>query len=253
MSRRRKNNNRNIDDILHDWKYDPQELNVRLARGSDGRELLQMRIDMGLLQLETAGRPDGMRPEGSETYLDHLISLTFHEGNEFVMDEDQCYEVDREFVQFYHRRICWLQLNNFDRAIRDADHTLGLMDFCQKHSPDEQWTLSHEQYRPFVMFHRTQAAALGKLEADGGAEAAIEEINRGLEKMEELFEEIGAEDHFDDDELVLRLIELRDELREKFDIGETLSEQLTKAIEQEQYELAARLRDEIAMRQASGN
>ena len=32
-------------------------------------------------------------------------------------------------------------------CIKDADHTLALMDFVKAHLSDE-WTLSHEQYRP---------------------------------------------------------------------------------------------------------
>jgi hypothetical protein len=241
-------NSKNIDDLLQSWNYDPDRLNVRICKGNDGREILLMRIDMGVLQLETNGRPDGSMPGGSETYLDHLVGLSFHEGGNLVLDEEQCYEVDREFVQFYHRRICWLQLNRFDRAVRDADHTLNLMDFCRSHSPDDQWTMSHEQYRPFVTFHRIQAAALAKLEENGGPEVAIEEINRGLEKMQTLFEELGIVEHFDDDELVKRLIELREDLRDKFEVGRTLQEQLDAAVASEQYELAARLRDELARR-----
>ncbi len=240
---------KNIDDILQSWNYDPQRLNVRLGEGFDGRDVLQMRVDLGLLQLETTGRPDGTRPEGADTYFDHLVGLTFREGEEFMMDPDQCHEVDREFVQFYHRRMCWLQLNKFDHAVRDADHTLGLMDFCRDHSEDEQWILSHEQYRPFVLFHRVQAAALAKLETDAGAEAAIEEVNQGLETMREMFEELGAEEHFDEDELVARLNELREELREKFEVGKTLRERLDDAVANEKYELAAQLRDEISKRQ----
>src|SRR5262249_41241489 len=131
----------------------------------------------------------------------------------------------------------------------DADHTLAFMDLCKAHSPDEQWTLSHEQYRPFVLFHRTQAAALSQLdENQGGPESAIQEINAGLDRMKKLFEEYEAEEEFEDDELVARLIELRESLREQFSIGRTLSEQLADAIKTEQYELAARLRDEIANR-----
>ena len=168
----------NIDRILRDWPYDPQGISVRKKKGDDGREVLQMRLDLGMLQLETTGRPDGQRPQGAESYYDYLIGRTLTDGDEYVMTEDECEEADREFVQYYHRRICWLALREFPQAVADADHTLGMMDFCRDHSPDEQWTLSHEQYRPFVLFHRTQAAALAAL-GDKGAEAAVEEINQG--------------------------------------------------------------------------
>ena len=109
-------------------------------------------------------------------------------------------------MQFYQRRICWLALREFRRAIRDADHSLGFMDFVRDHSPDEQWTLSHEQYRPFVMFHRVQAAALAELE-DNGPEAAIEEINVGLAAFRKLFAQYDASEQVPDstDELVSKL------------------------------------------------
>ncbi len=54
---------------------------------------------------------------------------------------------------------------------------------------------------------------------------------------------------FEDDELVQRLVELRDTLREQYDLKPSLNEQLAKAVETEQYELAARLRDEITRRE----
>ena len=134
--------------------------------------------------------------------------------------------------------------------MRDADHTLGLMDFCKSHSPDEQWTISHEQYRPFVLYHRTKAAALNCMEDDDGAESAIEKINGGLEQMRQLFNEYDADEQFDEDELVQRLTEFRETLREKYSVGRTLREKLDDAIASEQYELAAELRDLLARRQS---
>ena len=242
MSRRE-----HIDDLLRAWPYEPQTLGVRIIQGVDGRELLQMRIDMGLLQLELQGRPDGTRPEGFDTFHDFLISEAIRFGDEFVMDDDQCTEVDREFVQYYHRRICWLRLQDYERAIEDADHTLALMNFCKQHASDEQWVLSHEQYRPFVLFHRTQAAALASLD-EGGPEEAIESISQGLDGLRDVFEEYEAEEHFEDDELVARLLDLRETLRKEYEVGKTLPERLAEAVNAEQYELAARLRDELAKR-----
>ncbi|HEX5442946.1 MAG TPA: DNA helicase UvrBC, partial [Pirellulales bacterium] len=142
-----------IDRILQDWPYEPGEISARLVRAADGREVLQMRVEMGLLQMETSGRPDGTEPEGAETYFDHLTALAAQEGDGFVLSTEQCSEADREFMQFYHRRICWLALREFRRAANDADHTLAFMDFVREHSPAEEWMLSHDQYRPFVLFH----------------------------------------------------------------------------------------------------
>lgn len=245
MPRRRA---QHIDHILRDWPYDPETVSVRIVTGADQRDVIQMRVDMGVLQLETTGRPDGARPHGNDTYFDYLLGESFRLGKNFAMDEEQCAEADREFVQFYHRRICWLALRRFSEAVRDADHTLAFMDFCRKHSPDEQWTLSHEQYRPFVLFHRTQAAALAELDDGQGPELAVQAINEGLERIRKVFEEFEAEEHFEDDDLVERLVDLRESLRDHYNVGRTLQERLAEAIEQEQYELAAALRDELAQR-----
>jgi hypothetical protein len=236
-----------IDDILEDWRYEPGEVLARIVEAADGREVLQMRVDMGVLQLETTGRPDGAKPRGAETYFDYLLSLVIHEGDNFELTAEQCSEADREFVQFYHRRICWLSLRRFREAAKDADHTLAFMDFVKRHSPDEEWTVSHEQYRPFVMFHRVQAAALAELE-ENSAEEAIGEINRGLDQFRAVFEEYDAGDKFEDDELVRRLRELQESLREHYKVGRTLDERLSDAVANEHFELAAQLRDEIARR-----
>ena len=238
----------NIDHIFRDWPYDPNGVSVRRQKGKDGREVLQMRLDMGLLQLETEGRPDGTKPFGSPTVCEFLTGKIAEGGEEYVLTEDECGEADREFVQFYHRRVCWLALRDFAKAVLDADHTLKLMDICRDHSPDREWMLTHEQYRPFVLSHRAQASALAALE-DRGPEEAIEELNPGLDRIKEVYTQFEAEEEFDEDELVTRLTELRESLRQHFQVGRTLEEQLTEAIATEKYELAAQIRDELAKRQ----
>ena len=239
--------NMHLDDLLSKWDFDPHALNVRMVKGKDGRDVIQMRVDMGVLQMEASGRPDGELIDECPTYLDHLKELALS-NPDLELDEDQCMEIDREFMQFYHRRICWLRLQYYHRAVIDADHTLRLMDMCEKHSNDEEWNRTHEQYRPFVLFHRTQAAALGALE-DSGAEESIQAISDGLETIRTFFVKHEAEEYFDEDELVVRLVELRESLRSEYEVGQTLHEKLSEAVEQEQYELAARLRDELSKRE----
>jgi hypothetical protein len=118
------------------------------------------------------------------------------------------------------------------------------MDFVHRHSPDDEWTLSHEQYRPFVLFHRVQAGALAALE-EGGPETAISEINTGLARFRDLFARYDAAEQYADDELVRRLEEMRESVRQRYDVGRTLEEQLAEAVQVENYELAARIRDRI--------
>ena len=243
-----------IDRVLRDWPFEPGVISARIVPAAHGRQVLQMRIELGVLQMETALRPDGERPGGEDTYLDYLLREAVHQGESFQLSEEQVLEVDREFLQYYHRRICWLALREFDRAIADADHSLELMDFVAAHAADPDWAGSHEQYRAFVLFHRTQAAALAQLEKSS-PDAAIEEIAQGVKRIHEVLKrdreqrEQEAEGSYNE-ELVDQLMQLQEWLREHYQVGRTLTEQLSDAVAAEQYELAARLRDEIARRQS---
>ena len=76
----------------------------------------------------------------------------------------------------------------------------------------------------------------------------MEAINQGLDQLRDLFNEFEVDGEFEENELVVRLIELRESLREKFEVGKTLQEQLSDAIAHEEYEEAARIRDQIALR-----
>lgn len=235
---------RDINSLLKSWEFRPGEVTARLIKARSGRELLQMRIDMGIVQMETDLRPDGQRPGGAETYYDYLVGEAIRTGDSFRLNQEQCAESDREFVQYYQRRLCWLALREYRRAAQDADHSLAFMDFVHRHSPDEEWTLSHEQYRPFVLFHRVQASALAALE-ETGPEMAISEINSGLARFRDLFARYDAADQYAEDELVRRLEQMRESVRDRYEVGRTLDEQLAEAVRAEDYELAARIRDQI--------
>jgi hypothetical protein len=240
-----------IDAAMRGWEYKPGVVQARLAKAADGRQLIQMRVDLGLLQIETTGRPDGTRPHGFANYFEYLrreARVAARAGGTFTLNEDQCQEADREFVQFYHRRICWLALRQYDRAMADADHTLAFMDFVREHSPGEEYTQAHEQYRGFVVFQRTQAAAAFKLE-HANPEDAIDEIRSGLEKLRAFFASFDADEQMDEDGMVRHLRKIESSLRETHGIEATLQEQLDQAIADEEYERAAKLRDAIRRRE----
>ncbi len=237
----------NIDHILKQWPFDPSTINVRKL-WIDERQVIQLRLDMGVLQMEVVHRPDGKRPHGAKTYFEYVSRLAAKAPDQFHLLPEHCAEIDREFAQYYHRRICWLQLQEFEPAVRDAEHTLQLMDFCKRYSHDRDWSVAHEQYRPFVLYQRTQAAALAVLEheRDAGAATALRIVDDGLEEIRQLFIDYSAEDQYDSDELVIQLREFRSQLQKRFEPVQTLVDQLEAAIAAEDYELAAQLRDRIS-------
>ena len=242
--------NQDIDFVLRDWEYKAGVVQARLVDAAGGRQVIQMRVDLGVLQLETDGRPDGARPHGHDTYYDYLHERSRQAqrtGRSFVLSEEESQEADREFLQFYHRRVCWLALREYPRAIRDADHTLTFMDLVKRHSPGEEYTQAHEQYRGFVIFHRTQAASALQVEKNN-PEQAVDEVRSGLERLKAFFTEFGIEEQMEEDPMVQHLRKIESTLREQYHIGATLHEQLEQAIADEDYERAAQLRDALNRR-----
>jgi hypothetical protein len=243
--------NVDIDAALQGWDFRPGHVQARLVQARDERQVIQMRLDLGILQIETTDRPDGSRPHGCPTYFDYLkqqAAVADSAGQPFLLSEEQTEEADREFIQFYHRRICWLALRNYQRAMADADHTLAFMDFVREHSPSDEYTQAHEQYRGYVIFHRTQAAAGLAVEKDN-PEAAIDSLREGLKQLRAFCATYDAEEQMEEDAMVQQLRKMERSLRQLHHIEATLQERLEEAVASEQYETAARLRDELRRRQ----
>ena len=250
---------RDVDDAIQGWPYDPEpgEVSAREVKARDGRTVIQVRIELGILQMEVGGRPDGARPNGFATYLDYLRYRAAGRGQEagvkaptWAMSGEHRMAADREFVQFYHRRIAWLALQRYDRALLDADHTLAMMDYVLRHGDDEDYVASHERFRGLVMFHRTQAAAALALERRK-PEEAIDVVRDGARKLAAHHEKWSAEHDASETpnpSLVEQLGLLEDEIRKNFAVAKTLREQLDEAVALEDYERAARLRDQIRAR-----
>ena len=126
-----------ISRILKDWDYDPDEISARIVRGDDGREKIQLRVELGILQMEIDGRPDGARPENSESWLDHarkrqrLHDVSHPDGPPFRLNETQCMRLWREGVQYYHRYVAFWHLEQYGRCARDTARTLRLFAFVR--------------------------------------------------------------------------------------------------------------------------
>jgi hypothetical protein len=150
-------------------------------------------------------------------------------------------------MQFYHRRVAWLALRRHDRAIEDADHTLALMDFVRRHGDEEDYIASHEQFRGVVLFNRTEAAIALALEKRR-PEEAIDALRDGVERLTNhqrtWWEQHDAAES-PNPALIEQLRVYEQEIRKKFAVEQTLREQLDDAVAREDYERAARLRDQI--------
>ena len=52
-----------LTNFLRKWDYQPGELRVRRFKGRDGRPKIQLRVDLGVLQMEAEGRQRGSPEE----------------------------------------------------------------------------------------------------------------------------------------------------------------------------------------------
>jgi excinuclease UvrABC helicase subunit UvrB len=113
---------------------------------------------------------------------------------------------------------------------------------------NDEYRLAHEQFRGFVLFHRSQAAAARAVECSN-PELAIDAVREGLTKIRAFLAEHDLDEQSEEDTFVQELTKLERSLRELHGIDETLEEQLAKAVANEQYEAAARIRDALRQRQ----
>ena len=245
---------RDIDEALHGWpsNAEPGDVVAREIVARDGRKVLQIRVELGILQMEVEARPDGVRPHGFATYLDYLKNRATKgsKSAEWKMSNEQAVEVDREFSQYYHRRVAWLTMQKYDKALLDADHSLDLMNFVQQYSGNPEYIDSHERFRGLVLFHRTQAAAALALERRKPDEA-VDSVREGVERLTDHQRDWSTDTDRDDtpnETLIAQLRVLEDEIRKNFEVEKTLREQLDEAVADEDYERAARIRDQIRSR-----
>lgn len=255
---------RDIDEALRSWPHDPRdgEVVARVVRAKNGRSVLQIRLELGLMQMEVVGRPDGTRPLGFDTYLDFLRQRSMRDesnGGAWRLGPGHCEEIDRELVQYTHRRMAWLSLHEYRRALADADHTLAMLDFVGQHAPDAGYAARHERFRGMVIYHRTQAAVALALESRE-PEQAVQVVRDGIDRLEAHLEPKEDEEEAEEsgsgeratlptDLLLLeQLRELEAEIRRLHPIPKSLQQQLAEAVGREDYEAAAKLRDTIRRR-----
>lgn len=241
---------------LEEWPYEPGQINVRLIDGEDGTPKIQMRLDLGILQMEVSGRPDGQRPYGCESLLEyyeteaderaHGDEVAEGDAGGFTLSPEDCRLLREEAVQYYHRYISLMVLGEFDGVIRDTSRNLRLLDFTREFAEEEDDQQILEQFRSYISMMRARALASLMVESNE-PKAALLAIDFGLEHLKKLYDETGQANDYEGASEVQLLRGMRDELSLKLppSAKAELKERLRKAIEEENYRLAAILRDEL--------
>ncbi len=251
--------------LLDEWSFDPDQINVRTIVGHDGRTRIQLRLDLGILQMEVDDRPDGLRVEGCKSWLDyHVARQAEHDaahpdGIPYLLENADCNRLLREGVQYYHRYLCFWQLKWYELCARDTARNLRLFDFVRAHAREEQDRLQFDQWRPYVTMMHARAVATPLIETRQW-DASIAAIDAGIRNIEQFLRNYGQESKAEHCGELTFLKKWRLEVARHLESGSengnstadspidpvtALHEQLATAIAEESYEEAARIRDQI--------
>jgi hypothetical protein len=240
---------KDIGPIVAGWDHDPDEMQVRIVPGDDGREKLQMRIDLGLMQMELTGRPDGRRPEDCESLLDAMEDQARRlaaGGEDFTLDPDACAALMREGVQFYHRYIALFHLERYDLVARDTARNLRLFAFVVRFASRPRDRILFDQYRPYVTMMHARALGLQALERSDYKEA-FHRIDDGIAGIRSFLRDYEQEASESECQELTFLQSWRRQVEKDRPVGqvERLEQQLDLAVVTEEFEEAARIRDQI--------
>jgi hypothetical protein len=244
---------RDISKILKAWRYSAHRLNVRKIIGDDGRTKIQMRLDLGILQMEMSGRPDGKRPWGKESILDlfqsRLAKYRKKMGTDkgFCVTSKQCDSLRLESIQYYHRYLCLAHLRDYEGVIRDTEHNLRVLDFVDRYAESDDDAWSFIQFRPFILMMNTQARMEIFLR-DGKTDLALKLLENRIKEIEDFYEEYGLAEEMESPEIETLLKWKKEIEKSSSSFREVkIRERLLRAIASENYEEAARLRDQLKM------
>lgn len=234
--------------ITAGWDPVPGGVAARWATGEDGHRFVQLRLDLGVFQMEVEGRPDGHRPHGYDSLLDYQLRLerTSTEAKRPKLDWAACTELQQEAVQYYHRYLAFSALDHHEGVIRDTEHNLALIQLVRRRAAEDHLAWQFVQFYPYVRMMNAQAHAQLGLAAHHPDEAA-RHVDTAIEEIRAFAQEHGIERAGAELGELQALTELRGRIRtsRRRDPQERMRQELQRAIETEDFERAAVLREQL--------
>src|SRR6266568_3814196 len=232
-----------LNSILRDWPHENGSVKVRKITGLDGREKLQLRVDLGVLQMEVTGRPDGERPHNCESLLEYhqrRAARAAGKGEDYELTPEECAELQQEGIQYYHRYLSLFQVNDFAGVVRDTQRNLDLFTFVTEHTDREDFSWALQQFRPYVLMMSTRAKASISL-GQGKFTEAIAEIEGGRDAIADFFQRSNFPELASKSAEIAFLDEWLEEVRAKRPLSklEIMQREMESAITKEMYERAA--------------
>jgi len=239
--------------ILNGWEYEPGKISVRKIIGRDGHEKIQTRVDLGLLQFEPEGRPDGRRPYGCDSMLtfvetrlsEYIARNSTDEG--FVLLAEDCRDLRHEGHLYYQRYLSFFVLEEYDGVEHDTERNLRVIDLCRRYAENEYDRHALEAQRGYVLMMNTRAKVY-QATNDKRFDDAMSLLEHGTARLREW--EVD-EDRPEEDSAASEL-EVLESLRRELladmpaDAAARLQWELKAALESEDYERATTLRDRLS-------
>jgi hypothetical protein len=237
---------------LVDWPYDAEQVSVRKILGTDGEVRIQMRVELGVLQMETDERPDGIKPLGSESLVEyHRDRLATHEQRDgtalgFTISPAQCQELRFEASLYYRRYVALFVLEEYSSVARDTSHNLAIFDLCREYAAEADDRTCLEPFRPYVLMMDARSRTYDAIGQNESA-SALAHVNRGIMNIKIFYNDQGNPEGAEACEELKLLRGLTAEIGDQVPEDWLLSTRkaLRAAIEQERFEEAAQLRDEL--------
>lgn len=236
--------------ILQSWPFEPGN-HIRIVRGDDGREILQVRQPVGIEQYELEGRPDGLRPHDRESVLDYQIECysaakAAGKDADYTLDDDACAELFAESALYYYRYLHLFQLKDWKRVIRDTTRNLKLFDFVHQYAAREEDQINLEKWRPYIT--RMNAIARAMLEWEHQRhQTALQILKNAITRIEALDDLDDPTFKFERDRSLAVLGDTLKQLETNRPVSqiEKLERELKQAVDAQEFEQAAKLRDQI--------
>lgn len=241
-----------LQSVLKEWPYEPDKISVRKILGADNVVRIQMRVELGILQLETRGRPDGAHPHGCDSLVTyHRQRLATHEQRNgtalgFGLSGDEARELRIEASLLYRRYVAWFVLEDYDEVVGDTSRSLTIFDLCGDHALEAEDRLALEEFRPYVLMMGARALAYQAIQ-DKEPASALAHVNRGIMQVKDHYERHEEPDADGSSEELKILRGLAKDLSPSVPSDSLIvtRKALREAIAQERFEDAARLRDAL--------
>ena len=203
--------------MLNQWPFHPDVVLVRVISGDDGRSKVQLRVDLGVLQMEMDGRPDGS-PGGFRVVAGVLRApaaapTTKHIPipRRFSWARSDCLELWREAVQYYHRYLSFWHLQMYELCARDTARNLRLFAFVRAHASDERHKRQFDQWRPYVLTMHARAVATPLVQQEL-FDDGLRVIEAGIDAIREFLDEYNQGHRAEECVELVSLERWRDEL-----------------------------------------